>query len=192
MSDFDKVSLLQRRDLELEAQLENITNKAIKPQYTNHSPPPLITKKMKAPIFTNTPKAIGEMESRDMAFEIELENITNREVGALPDTKPSVINSAVTKEMIEDYNIEQTNPVKIGDQYFRYTPSSLAIDFELPILHVFARDFSEEQINEMKRNAEVQYNRDITEIMKRLKQNRDSKERIIETYNNENSELQHC
>ena len=61
MSDFDKVSLLQRRDLELEAQLENITNKAIKPQYTNNSPPPLITKKMKAPIFTNTPKAIGEM-----------------------------------------------------------------------------------------------------------------------------------
>jgi hypothetical protein len=42
MSDFDKVGLLTRRDMELEAQLEGITNKAVKAfQKRDPSPEPL-------------------------------------------------------------------------------------------------------------------------------------------------------
>jgi hypothetical protein len=76
MSDFDKVRLLMRKDMELEVQLENITNEAIKPQISNNAPPPVISKKTKEPIFMNTPQAIADLELRDMAYEIELENIT--------------------------------------------------------------------------------------------------------------------
>ena len=35
MSDFDKVRLLMRKDMELEVQLENITNKAVNPKISN-------------------------------------------------------------------------------------------------------------------------------------------------------------
>jgi len=187
MSDFDKVSLLQRRDFELEAQLEAITNKAVRPEYSNNAPPPTITKKMKAPIFTNTPKAIADIETRDMAFEIELENITNKEIGALPDVKPYVINSAVSKEMIEDYQIEQTNPLKIGDQYFRYTPSSLTIELEVP--NLIDTLLAKGQIPEILLNGEKRYVEQVKEIEQFQKRNIAQRQALMEKYDIDDSQL---
>ena len=158
MSYFDKVRLLMRKDMELEVQLENITNKAVNPKISNNAPPPVIMKKTKEPIFMNTPQAIADLELRDMAYEIELENITNKQIDAAPDVKPSSVKSEVTKEMIEDYQIEQTNPVKIGDRYFRYTPSSLTIDLDVPDLFVLEyEDNTLEELSQMKVNAEARY-----------------------------------
>ncbi len=114
MSDFDKVGLLTRRDMELEAQLDGITNKAVKAfQKRDPSPEPVpINRKPADIIFTNTPQAIADLELKDMAFEIESEKLTNRAVGAVKNVKPQVVKSHITKEMIEDYQIEQSNPIK--------------------------------------------------------------------------------
>ncbi len=64
MSDFDKVGLLTRRDMELEAQLEGITNKAVKAfQKRDPSPEPVpVIRKPADIIFTNTPQAIADLE----------------------------------------------------------------------------------------------------------------------------------
>jgi hypothetical protein len=187
MSDFDKVRLLLRKDMELEVQLENITNKAIKPKISNNAPPPVISKKTKEPIFRNTPQAIGDLELRDMAYEIELENITNKQVDAAPDVKPSVVKSVVTKEMIEDYQIEQTNPVKIGNQYFRYTPSSLTIDLEVPIL--VDVPIPKEDISNMLIEAEEQYTKNVKQIEYDQKQNIAQRQAVIDKFNTDDSQL---
>ncbi len=67
-----------------------------------------------------------------MAFEIESEKLTNKAIGAVKNVKPQVVKSHITKEMIEDYQIEQSNPIKIGDKYFRYVPASLSLELEPP------------------------------------------------------------
>ena len=187
MSDFDKVRLLLRKDMELEAQLENITNKAIKPKISNNAPPPVISKKTKEPIFRNTPQAIADLELRDMAYEIELENISNRQIDAAPDVKPSVVKSVVTKEMIEDYQIEQTNPVRIGDQYFRYTPSSLTINLEVP--NLVDVPIPKEDISKMLREAEEQYIKNVKEIEYDQKRNIAQRQALVEKFDIDDSNL---
>jgi hypothetical protein len=187
MSDFDKVRLLMRKDMELEVQLENITNKAIKPQIVNNVPPPVIKKKTKEPIFMNTPQAIADLELRDMAYEIELENITNKQIDAAPDVKPTVVKSVVTKEMIEDYQIEQTNPVKIGDQYFRYTPSSLTIDLEVP--NLVDVPIPKEDIPKLLREAEEQYSENVKEIEYDQKRNIAQRQALVEKFDIDDSQL---
>lgn len=191
MSDFDKVRLLLRKDMELEVQLENITNKAVKPQISNNAPPPVISKKTKEPIFRNTPQAIGDLELRDMAYEIELENITNKQVDAAPDVKPSVVKSEVTKEMIEDYQIEQTNPVRIGDRYFRYTPSSLTIDLEVPdLVDLEYDDNTLDELSQMKVNAEARYVNQHAQIQKDINDIVFAQKEMKIKYNLQKSELQ--
>jgi hypothetical protein len=187
MSDYDKVRLLMRKDMELEVQLENITNKAIKPQIVNNTPPPVIKKKTKEPIFMNTPQAIADLELRDMAYEIELENITNKQIDAAPDVKPAVVKSQVSKEMIEDYQIEQTNPVKIGDQYFRYTPSSLTIDLEVP--NLVDTPIPKEDIPKMLREAEEQYSKNVKEIEIAQKRNIAQRQALVEKFDIDDSQL---
>ena len=127
--------ILNRRDALLELKANEYTNKAIKAITERPpSPPPYIPKRIRSvPLsFTDTPEAISNLVLRDLAFEAQSDAIANNAVITDLNWKPSKIQSHVTQAMIEDYQARQAQPVLIAGVSYKYHPSSVPLDLEVP------------------------------------------------------------
>ena len=52
--------------------------------------------------MTGTPQAIGDLALRDLAFQVQLDDIAEKAVGG-KDIVPSKINREITPEMVDDF-----------------------------------------------------------------------------------------
>ena len=80
MNDFNKISSLQERNYELQRQLVDINNASVK-KFTKKAPDLPIVETKKKKLMTNTPQAIGDLALRDLAFQVQLDDIAEKAVG---------------------------------------------------------------------------------------------------------------
>ena len=128
MNDFKKVSTLQERDLELRKQLNDINNASVKKLLKKVPELPVVQTKTKK-LMTGTPQAIGDLALRDLAFQVQLDDIAEKAVGG-KDIVPSKINREITPEMVDDFENAERVPVEIEGKLFKYNPSSLDLTLE--------------------------------------------------------------
>ena len=128
MSDFEKPGLIQRNVYEMEKKLQEESMKAVtKSQYKEPMQEPLVIIKKPLKIeFKGTPEFIGKLAMRDFELERKLMDDTYEALGITTEYfTPTEILTSVTPEMIEDQQIEETKPVKVGDQFYNYAPSNI-------------------------------------------------------------------
>jgi hypothetical protein len=70
----------------------------------------------------NTYQKLADRDRADLAFEIQLKTISDNATKKPSDIKTEPM-TGVTQAMIEDYQAEQMQPIKIGDEYFKYHPA---------------------------------------------------------------------
>jgi hypothetical protein len=189
MNDFKKVSSLQQRDLELKKQLNDINTASIKKLMKKEPELPVVqTKKIK--LMTGTPQAIGDLALRDLAFQVQLDDIAEKAVGG-KDIVPSKVNREITPEMIADFEDAKKVPVDIGGTQYSYNPSALNIDIVNPVYHVLSANFKNAE--EIKDFFEPYIDTQIQEYEK-LKAGIDANtgitKRTRDKYTNEKSKLQ--
>ena len=111
---------------------------------------------------------------------------TNEALGITEYFTPTEILTSVTAEMIEDQQIEESKPVKVGDQFYNYAPSNIKINLEEPTLIELKQTYTEGQLKQKERNAKKQYLEETADIKDNLiKENRDELTNIEEKYNTE-------
>ena len=126
MNKFNKVENLQRRDLELNKKLDEITNATVKKLMTKAAPLPIVPINMntKATIARNTPQAIADISARDLAFQVKLDDMTDQSLAI----QPFKVERAITQEMIDDYTAAPLVPINIDGKSYKYNPSSLELN----------------------------------------------------------------
>jgi hypothetical protein len=86
---------------------------------------------MKKPkLLTGTPKAIADIALRDLAFQVQLDDLAEKAVVQNKDIAPTKVNREITPEMIADFEDAKKTPIEIAGQKFSYNPSALTIDLE--------------------------------------------------------------
>jgi len=171
MNDFKKVSILQERDLELKKQLADINNASVKKLMKKEPDLPIVETKKKK-LMTNTPQAIGDLALRDLAFQVQLDDIAEKAVGG-KDVVPSKVNREVTPEMIADFeDAKKVSVVGPDGQEYKYNPSALDLTLEeyIPV-HDFPDEVTVDVIKQGKEeehkkllNEYVKYETDIKDI----------------------------
>ena len=189
MNDFNKISSLQERNYELQRQLVDINNASVK-KFTKKPPELPIVEMKKTKLTTGTPKAIADIALRDLAFQVQLDDLAEKAVVQNKDILPTKVNREITPEMIADFEDAKKTPIEIAGQTFSYNPSALTIDLEdyTPIHNI--ADYKD--IEEIKRVVEPAKNR-LTTDYEQLKQNVDDyptiSKKIQDDYNTEHSKL---
>jgi len=128
MNDFRKVSTLQERDFELQKQLNDINNASVKKLMKKKPDLPIVETKKKRPI-TGTPQSVADLALRDLAFQVQLDDIAEKAVGG-KDIAPNKVNREITPEMIADFEDAQRVPVEFMGQQYKYVPSTADITLE--------------------------------------------------------------
>jgi len=128
MNDFKKVSTLQERDFELQKQLNDINNASVKKFMKKAPDLPIVETKKKRPI-TGTPQSVADLALRDLAFQVQLDDIAEKAVGG-KDIAPNKVNREITPEMIADFEDAQRVPVEFMGQQYKYVPSTADITLE--------------------------------------------------------------
>ena len=189
MNDFKKVSILQERDLELQKQLADINNASVKKLMKKEPELPIVETKRKKSM-TNTPQAIGDLALRDLAFQVQLDDIAEKAVGSR-DIVPSKVNREITPEMIADFEDAKKVPVDIGGTQYSYNPSALNIDIVDPVFHVLIDDFkNEEEIKDFFEPYIDNRIQDYEKIKAEIDANTEITKRTRDKYTNEKSKLQ--
>ena len=190
MNDFNKISTLQERNYELQRQLNDINNASVK-KFTKKAPDLPIVEMKKPKLLTGTPKAIADIATRDLAFQVQLDDLAEKAVVQNKDIVPIKVNREVTPEMIADFEDAKKTPIEIAGQTFSYNPSALTIDLEdyVPI-HNIANYQNIDEINQFVAPA---INR-LTTIYEDIKKNVGEYTLISRTlrdnYNTEKSKLE--
>ena len=70
----------------------------------------------------NTYQKLADRDRADLAFEIQLKTISDNATKKPSDIKSEPM-TGVTQAMIEDYQAEQMQPIKVGDEFFKYHPA---------------------------------------------------------------------
>ena len=169
MNDFNKISNLQQRNYELQQQLVDINNASVK-KFTKKAPELPIVETKKTKLITGTPKAIADIALRDLAFQVQLDDLAEKAVIQNKDIVPTKVNREITPEMIADFEDAKKMPIEIAGQTFSYNPSSLTIDLEeyVPIHNIA----NYKDIEEIQRAVEPTINR-LTTNYEQIKQNVD-------------------
>ena len=189
MNDFNKISSLQERNYELQRQLVDINNASVK-KFTKKAPELPIVEMKKTKLTTGTPKAIADIALRDLAFQVQLDDLAEKAVVQNKDILPTKVNRDITPEMIADFEDAKKTPIEIAGQTFSYNPSALTIDLEdYNPIHNIA---NYKDIEEIKRVVEPAKNR-LTTDYEAIKQNVDDFKKISkklrDDYNAQKSKL---
>ena len=127
MNDFNKVSTLRERNYELQRQLADISNATVK-KFTKKTPELPIVETRKKKISSGTPQSVADIASRDLAFQIQLDDITDKAVARDQGAVPTKVNREITQEMILDFQEAQRVPVVTPDgAEYKYRPSGVDI-----------------------------------------------------------------
>ena len=182
MNDCKKVSTLQERDLELKKQLNDINSASIEKLMKKAPELPVVQTKTKK-LMTGTPQAIGDLALRDLAFQVQLDDIAEKAVGG-KDIVPSKVNREITPEMIADFEDAKKVPIDIGGTQYSYNPSALNIDIVDPVFHVLSANFkNEEEIkDENSIYAESYENSNVSESMSKENKQNEEIENDVDTY----------
>jgi hypothetical protein len=111
-----------KRELLLEKRLNDLSNASL-PKPKSEKVVAIRSATVEAPNLMLTP---DQLDLRDLAYEARANTISTNAIVQRLDWKPSKIQSAVTKEMIADYQFEQAKRVQRGV----YIPANLDIDLE--------------------------------------------------------------
>jgi hypothetical protein len=191
MNDFNKVSTLRERNYELQRQLADISNATVK-KFTKKTPELPIVETRKKRISSGTPQSVADIASRDLAFQIQLDDITDKAVARDQGVVPTKVNREITQEMILDFQEAQRVPVVTPDgTEYKYRPSGVDITLKkLKIPHVDIPQFASVDVinkirEEYRRDLNAKYNEDNDNLYKIVKEKRENK-RI---YNETNAQL---
>ena len=152
---------LTKRELLLEKRLNELSTASL--------PKPKVEKVVSirsatvgAPALMLTP---DQLDLRDLAYEARANTISTNAIVQRLGWKPSKIQSAVTKEMIADYQFEQAKRVQRGV----YIPANLDIDLEPEVDNVFF-DITNQELEELTRVKLdlIAKNKRIDELLSRL------------------------
>ena len=117
-----------RRELDLEERLNKIASKAVREpdqeQFTNPC-----KSSVSKPMSTSK-ETTDINDIRELTMEAQLSKISTNAIIDKLGFKPSKIKSAVTKEMILDYQNEMLKPIELGGVKYKYHPSSLDLDLD--------------------------------------------------------------
>ena len=104
MNDFNKISSLQERNYELQRQLVDINNASVK-KFTKKPPELPIVEMKKTKLTTGTPKAIADIALRDLAFQVQLDDLAEKAVVQNKDILP--LSSTAEINIYLGHDIEQ-------------------------------------------------------------------------------------
>ena len=82
----------------------------------------MISKAKKDNSELNTFQKLADRDRADLAFEIQLKTKSDNATKKPSDIKSEPM-TGTTQAMIEDYQDEQMQPIKVGDEYFKYHPA---------------------------------------------------------------------
>jgi len=129
MNEYERRWLEDKRQIELEKQLNEMTNQAIKPlTKREESPPPKFISthsKPKLKVNTGLPSGIAQLDLRDKAFEKELNAITNKAIAEYTGVPTEKVKSHVTEDMIKVHQAKEQQQ-KAGNKY-----QPIDFDFEV-------------------------------------------------------------
>jgi hypothetical protein len=123
---------LLNRDERLEMKLQALSNSTIVPK-EYYEPMKFPKNQSIAPLYPSP----EDLDMRDLGIEAQLQKISRNSIKEVAGWKPSKIMSAVTEEMIKDYQDELHNTHyedPITGKKFRYVPAGADIDLETPYL----------------------------------------------------------
>jgi hypothetical protein len=189
MNDFNKISSLQERNYELQRQLVDINNASVK-KFTKKAPELPIVEMKKTKLMTGTPKAIADIATRDLAFQVQLDDLAEKAVVQNKDILPTKVNREITPEMIADFEDAKKTPIEIAGQTFSYNPSALTIDLEdyTPI-HIIADYKDIEEIKRVVDPIKSQLVNDYEQLKKNVADFKLISKKIDDDYNVEKSKL---
>jgi len=123
---------LLNRDERLEMKLQALSKSTIVPK-EYYEPMKFPKNQSVAPLYPSP----EDLDMRDLGIEAQLQKISRNSIKEVAGWKPSKIMSAVTEEMIKDYQDELHNTHykdPITGKTFRYVPAGADIDLEEPYL----------------------------------------------------------
>jgi len=174
---------MSRAELELERRLNDRASKAIHEitPDSNHS----FRSRPTADTFSSD-LMDASVDLRALQIEAQLAKIATNAIKEKLGFKPSKIKTDVTKEMIDDYQAEMVRPIKIGDHFYKYHPSSVDIDLvefvALPEMTAADKRAAEELSRRLSTRA--------SNIQASFKELTDAEEETRKTYDDENTPRQ--
>jgi hypothetical protein len=144
----------------------------------------------KTKLMTGTPKAIADIATRDLAFQVQLDDLAEKAVVQNKDILPTKVNREITPEMIADFEDAKKTPIEIAGQTFSYNPSALTIDLEdyTPI-HNIANYKDIEEIKRVVDPIKSQLVNDYEQLKKNVADFKLISKKIDDDYNVEKSKL---
>lgn len=109
-----------RREIELEGRLNAISSKAVRTPEAPEAPEIQMSREYGLDA--------ADLDMRETQIEAQLAKISKNAIEDKLGFKPSKIKSAVTKDMIFEYQQEMQKPIEINGRKYRYHPSSVDID----------------------------------------------------------------
>jgi len=156
---------LLNRDERLEMKLQALSKSTIVPK-EYYEPMKFPKNQSVAPLYPSP----EDLDMRDLGIEAQLQKISRNSIKEVAGWKPSKIMSAVTEEMIKDYQDELHNTHyedPITGKKFRYVPAGADIDLEEPYL---LETYTDEELKEFqdKKILTAQQIMDVNEALESL------------------------
>jgi hypothetical protein len=156
---------LLNRDERLEMKLQALSKSTIVPK-EYYEPMKFPKNQSVAPLYPSP----EDLDMRDLGIEAQLQKISRNSIKEVAGWKPTKIMSAVTEEMIKDYQDELHNTHyedPITGKKFRYVPAGADIDLEEPYL-VAAFDNDQLQAIQNAKKEPAQKIVDLNEMLQSL------------------------
>jgi hypothetical protein len=138
ISDYDKASMISRNAMQIRAKINKRNKAAMAQREATPELLPTIGESSNDDIGDDRPDAIADKFRKAMAIKAKLNTISSNAIVDELGWKPTVINSAVTQQMIDEFRAEQSTPIAVFDPVrnknvvYKYHPTTVDLDLKIP------------------------------------------------------------
>jgi len=138
ISDYDKAIMLSRNALQIKAQINKRNKTAMAQRDATPELLPTFIESKSIDVGDDRPDAIADKFRKAQAIKAKLHSISSNAIVDELGWKPTVIKSAVTQQMIDEFRAEQSmpiavfDPVRNKDVVYKYHPTTVDLNLKIP------------------------------------------------------------
>lgn len=138
ISDYDKASMISRNAMQIRAKINKRNKAAMAQREATPELLPTIGESSNEAIGDDRPDAIADKFRKAMAIKAKLNTISSNAIVDELGWQPTVIKSAVTQQMIDEFRAEQSTPIAVFDPIrnknvvYKYHPTTVDLNLKIP------------------------------------------------------------
>lgn len=138
ISDYDKASMINRNAMQIRAKINKRNKAAMAQREATPELLPSISEVSNDAIGDDRPDAIADKFRKAQAIKAKLHTISSNAIVDELGFTPTVIKSAVTQQMIDEFRAEQSTPIAVFDPIrnknvvYKYHPTTVDLNLKIP------------------------------------------------------------